>query len=56
MPVGSVATSTARAKAILVDSDIANGALFPIVYLPGFLAKQSEMIIDFFWDDALFLQ
>lgn len=56
MQTGSVAARAARAKTILVDSNITKGAFFPIVNLPRLFSKQLEMIIDFYWYDSLFLQ
>jgi hypothetical protein len=47
MPTGSVTARAARAKSILINSNIADWAFFPIIYLPRFFSKQSEMIIDF---------
>ena len=56
MQTGSIAARAARAKAILVDSNIAKGTFFPIVNLPGLFSKQLVMIINLDWNDSLFLQ
>ena len=56
MQTGSVAARAARAKPILIDSNITKGTFFPIVNLPGLFSKHLEMIIDFDWYDSLFLQ
>jgi hypothetical protein len=56
MPAGSVAARAARAKPILVYSDIAHGTFFPIVNLPWLFAKQFEMIIYLNGNDSFFAQ
>ncbi len=47
MQTGSVAARAARAKPILIDSNITKGTFFPIVNLPGLLSKQFVVIVNF---------
>jgi hypothetical protein len=56
MPAGSVAARAARAKPILVNSDIAHRTFLPIVNLPRLFSKQFEMIIYLNGNDSFFGQ